>query len=108
MANVDDLAAKGLQHVLHVGAAFDVFAEPLFFEAGFVFGAAWFAVSLRVFDRDAQGCVLSGDFATGGADQFGVLGFEKCFAEMAILGCELDEEFGVVESRRQGLFERGH
>ena len=75
MADVDDLAAKRLQHVLHVGTVFGRFAEALFFEAGFVFGAACFAVGLRVFDRDAQGGVFVGHFTTRGADQFGVFWF---------------------------------
>ena len=106
MADVDDFAAKRLQHVLHVGIAFGVFAETLLFEAGFVFGAACFGLGLGVFDCDAQRCVSSGYFATGGADQFGVFGFEECLAQVAIFRCEFDEELGVVESRRQGLFER--
>ena len=80
MADVDDLAAKLLQHVLHVGTAFGVFAKALFFEAGFVFRAACFAVALCVFDRDPQGCVLSGYFATSGADQFCVFGFQERLA----------------------------
>jgi len=104
-ANVDDFAAKRLQHLLHKWIAFRCFAQTLFFETCFVLGIAWFALGLAVFDRDAQAGVLAHDFAAGGADQFCVFGFEERFAQVAILRSEFDEEFGVVESCFKSVFE---
>src|ERR1044072_1706295 len=103
-----NLAAKRLQHLLHVRIALNLFTKTLLLEARFIVSTPRLAFRPGVLHEGSDAHLPAAEFAACFADELIVASPRERLAEVSRLGRKLDTQLAFVKHCRVSRFECRH